>query len=110
MNKRWSVRDKADDGEVSALAAALNIDSVLSTLLIHRGIKDYDAAKLFFRPDQRHLHDPFLMKDMEKAILRIEAAMSAGEKILIYGDYDVDGTTAVSVVYGFFKNYKRREF
>ncbi|TWJ02277.1 single-stranded-DNA-specific exonuclease [Mucilaginibacter frigoritolerans] len=105
MNKRWSVRDKADDGEVSALAAALNIDSVLSTLLIHRGIKDYDAAKLFFRPDQRHLHDPFLMKDMEKAILRIEAAIAAGEKILIYGDYDVDGTTAVSVVYGFFKNY-----
>jgi len=105
MNKRWSVRDKADDGEVSALAAALNIDSVLSTLLIHRGIKDYDAAKLFFRPDQRHLHDPFLMKDMEKAILRVEAAMAAGEKILIYGDYDVDGTTAVSVVYGFFKNY-----
>jgi single-stranded-DNA-specific exonuclease len=105
MNKRWSVRDKADEGEVSALAAALNIDSVLSSLLIHRGIKDYDTAKLFFRPDHRHLHDPFLMKDMEKAILRIEAAMAAGEKILIYGDYDVDGTTAVSVVYGFFKNY-----
>jgi single-stranded-DNA-specific exonuclease len=105
MNKRWSVRDKADEGEVSVLAAALNIDSVLSTLLINRGIKDYETAKLFFRPDHLHLHDPFLMKDMEKAILRIEAAIAAGQKILIYGDYDVDGTTAVSVVYGFFKNY-----
>jgi single-stranded-DNA-specific exonuclease len=105
MNKRWAIRDKADEQEVNQLAAILNIDPILSTLLIHRGIRDFDAARLFFRPDSRHLHDPFLMKDMEKAILRIEEAMAAGEKILIYGDYDVDGTTAVSLVYGFFKNY-----
>ena len=105
MNKRWATRDNADEEEVRGLAAALNIDTVLSTLLIHRGIRDYEDARLFFRPDQRHLHDPFLMKDMEQAILRIEAAMATGEKILIYGDYDVDGTTAVSLVYGFFKNY-----
>ncbi|WP_259066295.1 single-stranded-DNA-specific exonuclease RecJ [Mucilaginibacter sp. X4EP1] len=105
MNKRWSVRDKADEHEVNALAAALNIDAVLSSLLINRGIKDYEAAKLFFRPDERHLHDPFLMKDMEKAVERIETAIAAGEKILIYGDYDVDGTTAVSLVYSFFKKY-----
>jgi len=105
MNKRWSVRDKADEDEVNALATALNIDAVLSSLLINRGIKDYEAAKLFFRPDERHLYDPFLMKDMEKAIERIETAIAAGEKILIYGDYDVDGTTAVSVVYSFFKKY-----
>jgi len=105
MNKRWAVRDNADEEEVSKLAAALNIDTVLSTLLIHRGIKNYDDARFFFRPDQLHLHDPFLMQDMEKAILRIEAAIADGEKILIYGDYDVDGTTAVSVVYGFFKNH-----
>ncbi len=105
MNKRWSIRDKADEDKLTTLAAALNIDAVLSSLLIHRGIKTYDDARLFFRPEERHLHDPFLMQDMEKAILRIEAAINAGEKILIYGDYDVDGTTAVSVVYGFFSNY-----
>ncbi|MDB5007530.1 MAG: Single-stranded-DNA-specific exonuclease RecJ, partial [Mucilaginibacter sp.] len=104
MNKRWAIRDNADEDEVRALAAVLNIDPILSTLLIHRGIKSYDDARLFFRPDHRHLHDPFLMADMEKAIERIEDAMAAGEKILIYGDYDVDGTTAVSVVYGFFSN------
>lgn len=105
MNKRWSIRDKADEDELNTLAAALNIDTVLSSLLIYRDIKTYDDARLFFRPEERHLHDPFLMQDMEKAILRIEAAIAAGEKILIYGDYDVDGTTSVSVVYGFFSNY-----
>jgi single-stranded-DNA-specific exonuclease len=105
MNKRWAVRDNADEEEIQKLAALLNIDTVLSTLLIQRGIKDYDSARLFFRPDELHLHDPFLMQDMEKAILRIEAAIAADEKILIYGDYDVDGTTAVSVVYGFFKRF-----
>ncbi|MCR8561252.1 single-stranded-DNA-specific exonuclease RecJ [Mucilaginibacter sp. BJC16-A38] len=105
MNKRWAVLPDVDQDEVKNLAAALNIDPILSTLLIHRGIKDFDEAKLFFRPDERHLHDPFLMAGMEQAVLRIEAAMEAGEKILIYGDYDVDGTTAVSLVYSFFKKY-----
>jgi len=105
MNKRWAVRDNADEEEVRKLAAELNIDAVLSALLIHRGISTYEEARFFFRPDERHLHDPFLMADMEKAVLRIEAAMESGEKILIYGDYDVDGTTAVSLVYRFFKNH-----
>ena len=111
MNKRWTVRDNADDEVVKKLAADLNIDSVLSTLLVHRGIRTFDEARYFFRPDQRHLHDPFLMKDMEKAIERIEDAIAAGEKILIYGDYDVDGTTAVATVYGFFKErYENLEY
>ncbi|ASU35825.1 single-stranded-DNA-specific exonuclease RecJ [Mucilaginibacter xinganensis] len=105
MNKRWAVRAKADEDEVKSLAAALNIDPVLSTLLINRGVKSYDEARLFFRPDSRHLHDPFLMAGMEQAVLRIEDAIAAGEKILVYGDYDVDGTTAVSLVYSFFKKY-----
>jgi len=105
MNKRWAIRDNADEQLVNELAAALKIDTVLSTLLVLRGIKTYEDARLFFRPDYRHLHDPFLMADMEKAVLRIEAAMAAGEKILIYGDYDVDGTTAVSLVYSFFSKY-----
>ena len=102
MNKRWALRDTPDHEEVNSLSAALNIDPILSTLLLHRGIRNYEDARLFFRPDERHLHDPFLMAGMEDAITRIENAIAAGEKILIYGDYDVDGTTAVSVVYGFF--------
>lgn len=111
MNKRWAVRDNADEVLVSKLAAELNIDTVLSTLLVNRGISNYEEARYFFRPDQRHLHDPFLMKDMEKAIERIETAMAAGEKILVYGDYDVDGTTAVATVYGFFsKRYTSLEY
>lgn len=108
MDKRWSIRDDADEHEARQLAALLNIDAVLSKLLIHRGIKSFEDARLFFRPDERHLHDPFLMADMEKAILRIETAMAAGEKILVYGDYDVDGTTAVALVYSFFKKYYNR--
>ena len=86
MNKRWAVRDNADEVLVSKLAAELNIDAVLSTLLVNRGIGNYEEARYFFRPDQRHLHDPFLMKDMEKAIERVETAMAAGEKRLVYGD------------------------
>jgi single-stranded-DNA-specific exonuclease len=103
MDKRWAIREKPDTTDVIKLAAELNIDTVLATLLIHRGINTYDDARYFFRPDLRHLHTPFLMADMEKAIERIEIAIASGEKILIYGDYDVDGTTAVSLVYSFFK-------
>src|SRR5882757_7676667 len=102
MNKRWAIREKPPIDEVISLANELNIDPVLSTLLLHRGINNYEEARHFFRPDERHLHDPFLMADMEKAINRIEAAISANEKVMIYGDYDVDGTTSVAVVYSFF--------
>jgi single-stranded-DNA-specific exonuclease len=108
MNKRWAIRNTANDAEVSALAAELSIDAILSKLLIDREIKTFEDARHFFRPDERHLHDPFLMADMEKAILRIEKAIAEGEKILIYGDYDVDGTTAVSVVYSFFSKFHTR--
>ncbi|HEY8782618.1 MAG TPA: single-stranded-DNA-specific exonuclease RecJ [Mucilaginibacter sp.] len=111
MNKRWALRDDPDHEEVKTLAAALNIDPVLSALLINRGIRNYEDARLFFRPDELHLNDPFLMADMEKAVVRIENAIAAGEKILIYGDYDVDGTTSVSVVYSFFKKiYDKLEY
>jgi single-stranded-DNA-specific exonuclease len=111
MNKRWALKDTPDQEEVNALAAALNIDPILSAILIQRGIRNYDDARLFFRPDDRQLHDPFLMADMEKAVLRIEKAIAGGEKILIYGDYDVDGTTAVSVVHSFFeKRYDKVEY
>ena len=103
MNKRWSVRTRPGNADVIKLASELNIDPVLSALLIQRGITSFDEAKYFFRPDLLHLHDPFLMADMEKAVERIEKAIASKEKILIYGDYDVDGTTAVSLVYSFFK-------
>jgi single-stranded-DNA-specific exonuclease len=105
MNKRWAIKEMPDTTTVNNLADVLNIDTVLSSLLVHRGISTYEDARFFFRPDHRHLHDPFLMQDMEKAILRIEDAIKVGEKILIYGDYDVDGTTAVALVYSFFKKH-----
>src|ERR1700735_4365470 len=105
MNKRWALREQADFTEATQLAAGLNIDIVLSSLLINRGIRNFEDAKLFFRPDERHLHDPFLMAGMEAAIFRIESAIANNEKVLIYGDYDVDGTTAVALVYSFFKKY-----
>src|ERR1700761_1485062 len=103
MQKRWSVREMPDQGNVEKLASELNIDPVLSAILLQRGIADFEEARFFFRPDIRHLHDPFLMADMEKAINRIETALANNEKIMIYGDYDVDGTTAVAIVYSFFK-------
>jgi single-stranded-DNA-specific exonuclease len=103
MQKRWALKHSPDNDAVRQMAAQLNIDTVLSTLLLQRGIQDFEQAKHFFRPDLRHLHDPFLMTDMEKAITRIEQAIASGEKILIFGDYDVDGTTAVALVYSFFK-------
>ncbi len=103
MEKRWSIKPQADESIVHQLASELSIDKVLANLLVQRGITSYDGAKKFFRPSLTDLHDPFLMKDMNKAITRIEQAIKNNEKILVYGDYDVDGTTAVSLVYTFLK-------
>ncbi len=100
--KRWTNLE-ADESEVLELQKQLNIHPILCKLLVLRNIKTFEQAKAFFRPSLEQLHDPFLMKDMDKAIARIETAIAQQEKILIYGDYDVDGTTAVSVVYSFFK-------
>ncbi|HEY4797889.1 MAG TPA: DHH family phosphoesterase, partial [Bacteroidia bacterium] len=101
MIKRWKIKEPAPAEVVERLSKEINANSVVANLLYHRGITTYDEAKLFFRPLLEHLHDPFLMKDMDKAVARIEKAISAGEKILVYGDYDVDGTTAVALVYSF---------
>jgi single-stranded-DNA-specific exonuclease len=103
MQKRWTLKHNPNISEVKRLSAELGIDEVLGTLLLQRGIATYEDARYYFRPDLRHLHDPFLMAGMEQAINRIDAALHANEKILIFGDYDVDGTTAVTVVYSFFK-------
>lgn len=105
MEKRWVIKPKSDETIVSELSKALNIDKVLANLLVQRGVTSFEEAKKFFRPSLDDLHDPFLMKDMDKAVLRLEKAIRTNEKILVYGDYDVDGTTAVSLVYSFLKEF-----
>src|SRR4051812_6156518 len=99
--KRWVVKEQGDNVLIEQLSKELNIGKVLANLLVQRGIGSFEMAKLFFRPCIDDLHDPFLMKDMDKAIDRIEQALEEGHRILVYGDYDVDGTTAVSLVYSF---------
>ncbi len=108
--KRWTYRE-TDEDAVTALQKELNIHPVLCRLMVQRGIHSLEEAKLFFRPSLDDLHDPFLMKDMNEAVERIETAIAKGQKILIYGDYDVDGTTSVALMYTFLKDfYERLEF
>ncbi|MET4083469.1 single-stranded-DNA-specific exonuclease [Pedobacter sp. UYP30] len=102
MEKRWVLATNFKEETVVRLAEELNIDVVLARILVQRNVCSFTEAKDFFRPDLAHLHNPFLMKDMDLAIARIEHALENGEKILIYGDYDVDGTTSVALVYSFF--------
>lgn len=104
-NKRWLLKPQPEKNTVTELSKALVIDKTLATMLVQRGITDFDEAKMFFRPQLEHLHDPFLMADMHKAVERLEDAFESGEKIMIYGDYDVDGTTAVALVYGFISTF-----
>jgi len=105
MDKRWTLKDRGEEIIIKQLSKELNIDQHLANLLVQRGIRSFDQAKTFFRPSLDDLHDPFLMKDMDKAIDRIEQAINTGEKIMVYGDYDVDGTTAVSLVYQFLRKF-----
>src|SRR5690606_24739258 len=95
---RWTIKEKPDFAKVQELKESLNVDEIVASLLVQRGIETFDDAKKFFRPTLEDLHDPYLMKDMDKAVERIEKAISDGENILVFGDYDVDGTTAVSLV------------
>ncbi len=104
MNKRWNVID-TDDSVVDALRDSLGINRIFCQLLVARGIDTYDKAKIFFRMDASQLNDPFLMKGMDVAVERIKAAIDKDEKIMLYGDYDVDGTTSVALVYSFFKHF-----
>lgn len=101
IERKWIVKDPSDNSVVRQLSTELGIDKVLSELLVQRGITTFAQARDFFRPDLGMLHDPFLMKDMEQAVTRLHKAIVSGEKILVYGDYDVDGTTAVALVYSF---------
>ena len=106
--KRWVYPAPLSDSQKTVsqeLASSINVNPFLSQLLVQRGITSFDEAKSFFRPSLDQLHDPFLMRDMEKAVARLEKAMDNQEKILVYGDYDVDGATSVSLFYGFLKQY-----
>jgi single-stranded-DNA-specific exonuclease len=105
MEKIWSLKPQGDINDIKHLSAALNVNMVIANLLVHRGIKTYNDAKSFFRPRLSDLHNPFLMKDMDKAVTRLEQAVNTQEKVLIYGDYDVDGTTSVAMMYLFLKEF-----
>ena len=108
VERKWILKEAADPAKVDRLAAELGIDKVLSALLVKRGVETFEEARSFFRPSLDDLHDPFLMTDMDKAVERLHRAISDREKILVYGDYDVDGTTAVSLVYSFVSRFTDR--
>jgi single-stranded-DNA-specific exonuclease len=101
IKRRWVYPEQPGQESIDALSKAINVNTSLASLLIKRGITDLTSAKNFFRPDRSMLHDPFLMKDMEFAVKRLKQAVDKKERILVYGDYDVDGTTSVAVVYGY---------
>ncbi|MDP7567641.1 MAG: single-stranded-DNA-specific exonuclease RecJ [Flavobacteriales bacterium] len=106
MGKRWEIKI-ADSSLVKDLAKELNVSEIVAHLLVLRGITTFQDAKLFFRPEIEHLHNPFLMKNMQQAVARIEDAIAKNQKILVYGDYDVDGTTSVAMMYSFLKKFNQ---
>ncbi|MEL0645390.1 single-stranded-DNA-specific exonuclease RecJ [Olleya sp. Ti.3.14] len=100
---RWTLKPKPNPETVKSLADSLQIDVPIASLLVQRGIENFEDAKSFFRPSLDHLHDPYLMKDMDKAVVRIQHAIANDENILVYGDYDVDGTTSVALMSSYLK-------
>jgi single-stranded-DNA-specific exonuclease len=104
-NMRWTIKPKPAQENINNLVSTLQVDELIAALLVQRGIETYAQAKQFFRPSLSDLHDPFLMKDMDKAVNRIEKAIANQENIMVFGDYDVDGTTAVSLVSSYLKTY-----
>jgi len=106
MEKKWIYPKPTNEAKVRDLAKAININPLLAELLLRRKIESFDQARDFFRPNLEHLHDPFLLKDMGKAVERLNEALFKKEKVLIYGDYDVDGTTAIALVYQFLRDHR----
>ena len=102
---RWNSKSKPNPEKVQAIQQALQVDEIIATLLVQRGIETFEQAKTFFRPTLADLHNPYLMKDMDKAVARIEKAIANNENILVFGDYDVDGTTAVSLVSSYLRSF-----
>jgi single-stranded-DNA-specific exonuclease len=105
MEYVWKQKPKASQAAIEKLGKEINVNPALANMLINRGVESFDQAKDYFRPSLSQLHDPFLMKDMAAAVERIEKAVVNQEKILVYGDYDVDGTTAVALMYSFLKGF-----
>ncbi|MDC6350827.1 single-stranded-DNA-specific exonuclease RecJ [Zeaxanthinibacter sp. PT1] len=101
---RWTLKPNPDPEVVKDLADSLNVEQLVAQLLVQRGITNYDEAKAFFRPQLYHLHDPYLMKDMDLAVSRIQKAIQEEERILVYGDYDVDGTTSVALMSSYLRS------
>ena len=110
MNYKWNYQPPTQEQREAARALAkdIGISPILCRLLQERGIRTAEEAKSFFRPQLTELHDPFLMRDMEKAVERLNLALGRKERILVYGDYDVDGTTAVALVYKFLQQFEHR--
>ena len=102
---RWTLKPKPEEEKINELATALQVSKTIATLLLQKGISSFEEARQFFRPSLNDLHDPYLMKDMDKAVARLEQAIANEENILVFGDYDVDGTTAVSLVSGYLKSF-----
>jgi single-stranded-DNA-specific exonuclease len=102
---RWNLRPIPPEEQVKQLAQSLGIPNTIAALLLQRGIQSFKEAKAFYRPDLDQLHDPFLMKDMDKAVARIEAAITQDQNILVYGDYDVDGTSSVALLASYLQSY-----
>ena len=109
METKWILHQPVDKQQVDEIVKVLGIDENLATLLVQRGITNFEEARTFFRPQLSQLHDPFLMTDMDKAVDRVLQAINNGEKLLVYGDYDVDGTTAVAVVYTYLKPFFKKK-
>ncbi|MFN8257957.1 MAG: single-stranded-DNA-specific exonuclease RecJ [Bacteroidales bacterium] len=107
MKNRWILKSGGDPEIISGLSKELGVDNIIASMLVQRGITTFNEARDFFRPSLQNLHDPFLMKDMDKAVTRLNTAIQNNEKILVYGDYDVDGTTSVAMVYSFLKEFHR---
>ena len=105
MEYVWKLKPKTSQEAIEKLGKEINVNPTLANMLINRGVESFDQAKDYFRPSLSQLHDPFLMKDMDKAVDRIEKAVLNQERILVYGDYDVDGTTAVALMYSFLKGF-----
>src|SRR5689334_19785121 len=101
---RWTIAPDPDPQLAAQIASEINVSEPTARVLIQRGIRTYEQAKEFFRPQLSLLHDPFLMDGMEAAIARIERALATGERILVFGDYDVDGTNSAAMLYLFFRN------
>ena len=101
----WELEKEQDKSKIKTLQDQLNVSKLVSSLLLNRDIDTFEKAKKFFRPSLSDLHDPFLMKDMQKAVDRIQQAIKENEKVLVFGDYDVDGTTSVALVSSFLNKH-----